>query len=439
MNNLDQANKTRKEEQSPRGANLCDAILASVQLLGSVREGVSLTESLAQISVDQRPVAQSLSYTTLRNVPVLQWAMSHFIHKKLDTSVEDILLVAASTLLPKSANKYATHTLVNEAVKAAASSTKTKAAKGLVNAVLRRLIEHPEYLNVEAKQAIEFYPSWWIRRLKKNYPRDWQQILEVNRTPAGLFLRINPNQYTKDEYLKELQEQGISTIDIPNVIQQQVPFAIALAGSTPVTKLPGFDVGAVSIQDLGAQRVGHLAQPQNGQRVLDACAAPGGKSTHLLELAKIDLTALEIDPKRIERVKENLLRSGEIATLIIGDASNLQTWWKGEPYDLILADVPCSATGIIRRHPDILYLRREEDFVNLRRLQRKIISELWKTLKPGGRFIYVTCSILPEEGEDQCQWFVDHHTDALRLECIGQAPPTSWGDGFFYGAFTKIK
>jgi 16S rRNA (cytosine967-C5)-methyltransferase len=183
----------------------------------------------------------------------------------------------------------------------------------------------------------------------------------------------------------------------------------------------------------------HLIHPQSNEVLLDACAAPGGKASHLLELADVSLDILEISPSRMVLVEENLARLGLSGKLMIGDASEPTSWFKGESYDAILADVPCSATGIIRRHPDILYLRRGGDIKNLQKLQRAMVSKLWDLVKPGGRMLFVTCSILPEEGEEQCAWFSKNLENALRLDCLGQLLPSEWHDGFFYGMFQKTR
>ena len=215
----------------------------------------------------------------------------------------------------------------------------------------------------------------------------------------------------------------------------------------PVHELPGFEQGWWSVQDLSAQLAGALLPVSDGMRVLDACAAPGGKTAHLLERADIHLTALDADPKRLERVGENLERLGlfhDNVTLTCADAADAQAWWDGVPYDAILADVPCTASGVVRRHPDIRWLRREDDIARTAALQRRIVDALWATLKPGGHLLYATCSIFPEEGEWQAHAFEKRHTDASRLPAPGQILPLKQageahpiGDGFFYALFAK--
>jgi len=417
------------------GSNLCETILLAANLLDQVRQGTSLTQALALTPSENRSAAQSLTFEALRNKPIILQALKPFLHKDIDPEVEDLFLIAISTLLKETKNQYTAFTLVNETVNAAQKSVKTRHAKGLINAVLRRVIENPQALEIDVFDAQ--YPSWWVKHLKRAYPKKLGPILEANLKPAKMFLRVNSKKISKQEYLSLLNEAGIATVEIPQEWQKLASHAIALQNSMPVQILPGFKEGLLSIQDLGAQIAAHLISPVNDEYILDACSAPGGKASHLLELADIKLDVLDIDEERMQRVQENLSRLHLQANLLIGDASNASSWWSGKYYDAILADVPCSATGIIRRHPDILYLRRSADISQLQDLQRKIIMELWGLLKPGGRLLFVTCSIFPQEGELQLEWFAENLKDALRLECLGQILPDEWHDGFYYGMLQK--
>jgi len=417
------------------GSNLCETILIAAQFLEQVRQGTSLTQALASAPSENRSAAQSLTFEALRNKPKILQALKPFLHKEIDPEVEDLFLIAISTLIKDTQNQYTPFTLVNETVNAAQKSLKTRHAKGLINAVLRRVIENPQSLEIDVLDAQ--YPSWWVKHLKRAYPSDLELILEANLKPAKMFIRVNTNKISKHAYLSLLNEADIATLEIPQEWQKVAPNAIALKSSMPVQLLPGFKEGLLSIQDLGAQIAASLISPVDDEYILDACSAPGGKASHLLELAKINLDVLEIDEDRMQRVQENLSRLHLQANLIIGDATNARSWWGGKYYDAILADVPCSATGIIRRHPDILYLRRSADIAQLQDLQRKIIMELWSLLKPGGRLLFVTCSIFPQEGELQLEWFTENLKDALRLECLGQILPGEWHDGFYYGMLQK--
>lgn len=417
------------------GSNLCEAILLAAGFLRDVRAGISLTQSLANAPQENRGAAQSLTFEALRFKPKIIQALKTFLHKAPDPEVEDLFIIALATLFQESANKYPSHTLVNEVVKAADKSLQTRHAKGLLNAVLRRVIENPKVLEVDLVDAQ--YPSWWVKQLKRSYPDRFQEILEINLKPAKMFLRVNQRKSTVRDYQEKLKEAGIATLEIPKQWQSFAPNCLALEESVPVKKLPGFEDGFVSVQDLGAQMAAQLINPKLGEKILDACAAPGGKASQLLELSSVELDVLEISSERMKRVQENFNRLGLQGNLIVGDAANPQSWYQGLPYDAILADVPCSATGIIRRHPDILYLRRGEDIKKLQELQRHIVKELWTLLKPGGRLLFVTCSILPSEGEEQCEWFSKNLENALRLDCLGQLLPTTWHDGFFYGILQK--
>ena len=420
-----------------KGANLADAIFHAANLIGEVRLGVSLTEALRKTPPLLRAACQSLSFNALRNRPVILSALENFIHRSVTSEIEDLLLVAASTLLPDSPNKYANHTLVNEAVKAAEKSEETIYAKGMINAVLRRVIENPNLLEFNTP-ALAHFPQWWLEKLKLAYPTSWREIILANQMHPPQFLRVNRQKNSREEYIAKLAQAGIECKDIPGKFQKLAPEAICIETPVPIDHLPGFSDGDVAIQDLGAQMAALLIEPKPHEKILDACAAPGGKAAHLLESAPIELLALEKDADRLLRIHENFDRLGLQAQVKCGDANELSEWWDGNQFDAILADVPCSASGIVRRHPDIPYLRRPEDLVNLKIAQRKILSNLWKTLKPGGRLLYVTCSVFPEEGENQIKWFLKNHTDAVRLPCLGQLLPSKWHDGFFYALLNKV-
>ncbi len=417
------------------GSNLSETILLAAHLLDQVRQGISLTQALASAPSENRSAAQSLTFDALRNKPKILQALKQFLRKEIDPEVEDLFLIAISTLLKDTQNQYTAYTLVNETVNAAQKSLKTRHAKGLINAILRRVIENPEALEIHVLDAQ--YPSWWVKNLKRAYPSDLVPILEANLKPAKMFLRVNSKKISKQEYVLRLMDAEIALLEIPQEWQKVAPNAIALQSSMPVQLIPGFKEGLFSVQDLGAQIAAHLISPVTGEYILDACSAPGGKASHLLELAEINLDVLEIDEERMQRVQENLSRLDLQANLLIGDATQASAWWGGKNYDAILADVPCSATGIIRRHPDILFLRRSADISLLQDLQRRIILELWSLLKPGGRLLFVTCSIFPQEGEIQLEWFTENLKDALRLECLGQILPNEWHDGFYYGMLQK--
>jgi 16S rRNA (cytosine967-C5)-methyltransferase len=281
------------------------------------------------------------------------------------------------------------------------------------------------------------HPQWWIDKLRLQYPNSYQKILKANNQRPSMTLRVNRQKIDVDEYLSLLDENGLSE-------QRLWDNAVKLIKPVAVEKLPGFSAGLVSIQDAGAQLAAPFLDVHNGMRVLDACAAPGGKSTHLLEMADIALTVLDNDPERLARVEQNLNRIKVKATkLICGDAAQPAQWWDGKPFDRILADVPCSASGVVCRHPDIKWLRRESDLQNFSTNQQKILNALWSILKKRGKLLYATCSIFAEENKLQIEAFLSQHPNARQLPLDqtnmikGQLLPNSQHDGFFYALLQK--
>ena len=424
---------------------LSEAITIAAQAVGEVLSGRSLTEVLDQLEAHERPIVQSLSFDALR-----KWVRSHelireFIPKPPPSEVEHLLSVAIALFLQgnEEGNHYAAHTIVDQAVKACSEYDKTMYAKGLVNAVLRKVsltVQKSEGENQYPPDPIPMYaPSWWRANLKRNYPKQWQSILFDQAKRAPLILRVNQKQYTRSEYQALLSESGISSTVVEEVAGVQLPAALLLSKPVPVGELPGFYTGAVSVQDAGAQLAALLLNPQPGEQVLDACAAPGGKTAHLLELADCKMLALELDQERLGKIGGNLDRlrlQADDIRILQGDASKAG-WWDGLAFDKILLDAPCSASGIVARHPDIPFLRREADIKSLQEKQRAILNQAWKMLKPEGLMLYVTCSIFPEEGEEQALWFAAEHGNALRLDAPGQILPSAVNDGFYYALFKK--
>jgi 16S rRNA (cytosine967-C5)-methyltransferase len=407
--------------------------------------GRSLTEVLDQLEAYERPIVQSLSFDALR-----KWVRSHelikeFIPKAPPPEVDHLLSVAIALFLQDAADSkgYPAHTIVDQAVKACGEYDKTMYAKGLVNAVLRKvsvLVQPPEAEKRYSLDPIPMYvPAWWRANLKRNYSKAWQSILFQQAKRAPLILRVNQKQYTREQYQFLLSNAGISSKPIDEVAGIELPSALLLPEAVPVSELPGFYTGAVSVQDAGAQLAAILLNPQEDELVLDACAAPGGKTAHLLELADCSIQALEIDGERIGKIGGNLDRLrlySEKVKVLRGDASKV-AWWNGAQFDKILLDAPCSASGIVSRHPDIPFLRREADIKALQERQRTILKQAWKMLKAGGTLLYVTCSIFPEEGDGQAGWFAEQHPDAVRLGAPGQLLPGKLNDGFYYALFKK--
>ena len=356
------------------------------------------------------------------------------------------LLWAAISLVPEKNREpmYPMHTLVNEAVNASNLDPNLGYAKGLINAVLRRVLRNENIYQEISEEKNPSYPDWWIRKLKYAYPEQAETIISFSRAKPPLTLRLNQKQIigaeSKKAYMAQFSEAGLECQDLASIGNYTLPLGFELTTPVPVAQIPGFYDGACSVQDAGAQLAGQILNPAKGARVLDACAAPGGKSAQLLEQFDIALDALEIDPLRAKRIEENFSRLKLTGgNVLIGDAANPKAWFKGELYDAILADVPCSASGIVRRHPDIPYLRQEVDIKNLQVTQRKILTALWSVLKPGGKLLYVTCSVFPDEGELQAKWWLSAMPNALRLEAPGQLLPNKQHDGFFYALFEKAK
>ena len=395
----------------------------------------------------QRGGAQDLSYGTLRFYGEIDAYLYQLLEKPLtDGRIHTILLVAIYQLLHDKADAF---TVVNQAVHAV-SQLKRPApkawAKGLVNAILRNFLRQKDTLAKKLNgnlQAHFSYPDWWIKKLQKQYPNNWEAMLTIGNQHPPMTLRVNARQEQAENYLKLLQRQDIEAVYFSAE-------AITLTKPLPVEKVTGFNDGVVSVQDYGAQLAAHLLDLQTGQYVLDACCAPGGKTSHILELANVHLTALDNDETRLQRVQSNLTRLKLSAKLLVGDAAK-NDWFDGQLFDRILADVPCTASGIVRRHVDIKWLRREADIASFAAQQAKILPSLWQTLAKGGKLLYVTCSVFYEENQGQVNQFLQHNADATQLPFAlplgystqhlthldGQLLPSPAHDGFFYALLQK--
>jgi 16S rRNA (cytosine967-C5)-methyltransferase len=368
-----------------------------------VRGGRSLTDVLAACPGPLRPGTQALSFLVLRRLGAALAVRALVAPRTPPPAVEALLLSAIALLWPDDAPPYTDHTLVDQAVTAARRRAPSSAS--FLNAVLRRFIRERDALVAAASkqpQARWNHPAWWVDRLKADWPQHWQAILAAAQERPPMCLRVNVRRLTGAQYLQQLEAAGLPA----RLIGAQ---AIVLDAPVPVERLPGFADGAVSVQDAAAQRAGHLllgAGLAPGARVLDACAAPGGKTAHLLELADLDVLALDADPKRLARVDDTLARLRLNARTQGGDARRPGDWWDGRPFDAILLDAPCSASGIVRRHPDIRWLRRAGDIDALGRIQAELLEALWPTLKPGGWLLYATCSVFRAEGQHQIDAFL---------------------------------
>jgi len=407
--------------------------------IGEVLAGRNLNEVLSALlprlpEAADRAAVQDISYGTLRHLGLLRAVLKQLLQKPLNEPVlEHLLLLALYQLRFTRAAPYA---IVDHAV-TLASRTGSGRGKGLVNAVLRNYLRQHEALLAQAERdpvGRWSHPRWWIDALQAEYPQQWQTILEAGNQHPPMTLRINRQHTDADTYLRLLLEAGIAARALDET-------AIRLLQPVGVDRLPGFAEGWVSVQDWGAQAAARLLDLQPGQRVLDACAAPGGKTGHMLELADVQVVALDADGERLQKVAQNLQRLGKTATLLQGDAAEPAAWWDGKPFDRILADVPCTASGVVRRHPDIKWLRRHSDVANFATTQAKIVDSLWQLLAPGGKLLYATCSIFPEENRLQTDAFVQRQVDAERLQLsepqAGVLLPNSEHDGFYYALFRK--
>jgi len=421
---------------------LSEAITIAAQALGEVMHGRSLGEVLEQLSAQERPIVQSLTFDALRKWTSSQELIKEFVPKTPPPETAYLLSVAIALFLHGEQKTYAAHTIVDQAVEACGQYDKTLYAKGMVNAVLRKVSQKLQAV-VDKGYAPDpismYYPAWWRANLKKSYPKEWQAIGFQQAQRAPLILRVNERQHTRDQYQAMLSRVGIASKTIDTLAGIPLPSALILEEAVPVSDLPEFYSGAVSVQDAGAQLAAILLNPQAGDLILDACAAPGGKTAHLLELADADVVALEIDKERLTRIGGNLDRlrlHSERVQILRGDASQ-PSWWDGRSFDKILLDAPCSASGIVARHPDIPFLRRASDIAQLQQKQQGILAQAWQMLKPDGVLLYITCSIFPEEGEDQAKWFAAEYPNALRLSAPGQILPSATNDGFYYALFKK--
>jgi 16S rRNA (cytosine967-C5)-methyltransferase len=419
----------------------------AAQVIQAVEQGESLSQCLpgtaADLDPDLRPQLQALCYGTCRWFHRLDSELNSRLRKPLrkqDRVVHHLMLVA---LFQLRFSDNATYAILNETVEACKALGKTPLA-GLVNGVLRAAEREgaPEPATDEARYS---HPGWIVAKLRHNWPDHWAAILDANNIQAPMTLRVNTLHGTRDEYLERLREAGI-----PGKATHFAPHGIQLDRPVPVDLLPGFAEGDASVQDEAAQLCTQWLQPEPGQRILDACAAPGGKTCAILEAAanQAEVIAIDESAERLPRIQENLDRLQLSATLKEADAGDTDSWWDGTLFDSILLDVPCSATGVIRRHPDIKLLRRETDITPLAGIQSGLLSNLWATLKPGGRLVYATCSVFPQENSRIIRRFVDQQTDASLLPA--DAPwglDTGYGrqllpdpqshDGFFYACLVK--
>lgn len=379
-----------------------------------------------------RGAVRDLTWSTLREFGRGDVVLDRLLSKPLPDEVHAVLLLALSRL---QSHPERAHTTVDQAVQAVASIA--PGLKGVANGVLRNFLRRADefqmLIDADASSRLS-HPDWWVRRVKAEYPDVWQDILRAGNTHPPMSLRVNRRKTRRNDYQQRLLEAGFEA----NPIGED---GLALTRPVGVVDLPAFDDGFVLVQDAGAQRAAELLGALSGERVLDACSAPGGKTAHILERVDVDLTALDVDARRLDRVQANLARLGLRAETVCGDARRPSSWWNGVPYHRILADVPCSASGVVRRHPDIKWLRRDEDIAGFAAQQAGILDALWPSLAPGGTMLYATCSVFDEENGAQVAAFCDRHPDVERLPLDGrmdlQLLPDAEHDGFYYALLRK--
>ncbi|MGG6110528.1 16S rRNA (cytosine(967)-C(5))-methyltransferase RsmB [Pantoea allii] len=401
-----------------------------------------LPSAQKKLSDKDAALVQEICFGVLRTLPQLEALIGKLMERPLTGKQRTLHFLIMVGLYQLLYTRVPAHAALDETV-AGAEVLKRANLKGLINGVLRQFQRRQEELlaSIQDGPQRHLHPGWLLNRLQQAWPAHWQQIVEANNQRPPMWLRVNRQHHSRDSWL------ALLTADERNAaVADDVPEALRLESPASVNVLPGFEQGWVTVQDLSAQRCALLLEPKNGEQILDLCAAPGGKTTHILEIApEAQVLAVDVDAQRLKRVHENLGRLGMTAEVKQGDGRTPQQWCDQRQFDRILLDAPCSATGVIRRHPDIKWLRRDRDITELAALQRDILDATWPLLKPGGTIIYATCSVLPDENQQQISDFVQRHADAQAVSLFG-APLNGWqvfpeaegGDGFFYAKLVKL-
>ena len=445
------ANKNSNQQPASKKPKVSVARQASLKALKQVLSGQSLSVVQAQVvDVLEDKRDRGLANEVVNGVLRWRWQLEAVVAqlvskplKKKDIDVQLILLMAIYELKECRTPDYA---IINEAVELVRKTGK-KWAASLVNAVLRSFTREKETLlaSIQEEPAQYSHPSWMLEKIKNDWPEQWQQILNANNQRPAFWLRVNQRLSKVSQYQTLLSENDIEAAPTSLSVN-----ALKLSQGVDVRQLPGFDDGVISVQDAGAQLAAGLLRAESGNKVLDLCAAPGGKTCHILELndALTRVCAVEVDERRMQRVTENLQRLKLDAELVVADVCDYEQWWNGELFDRILIDAPCSASGVIRRHPDIKSLRRETDIDVLIKLQADILLAAWQMLAVGGELLYVTCSIFKDENQNQIQNFLNASLDAEEIlleENWGQAclhgrqlfPGEEDADGFYFCRLKK--
>jgi 16S rRNA (cytosine967-C5)-methyltransferase len=419
-------------------ASLAPALRDAAPIVARVAAGRSLAAEFERLAEEgaETPRSALIDFThgTLRRYGRVQYIVRELSRRGAPEPLVEALLWCS--LYALDSGRYADYTVVDQAVRACGLLERWT-AKGYVNALLRSYLRERPSLErrIETNEQARYqHPQWWIDLLRSAYPGEWQAVLAAGNSHPPMSLRVNTRRGSAAQYAARLAAAGIPARPLGNA-------ALLLERATAAERLPGFREGDVSVQDAGAQRAALCLDLLAGQRVLDACAAPGGKAAQILESADVSLTALEADPVRGARITHTLERLRLAADIRIADCTQLDVWWDGAPYDRVLADVPCSASGVVRRHPDMKWLRRAADLSGFGARQAAIVSALWRVLAVGGKLLYVTCSLFPHENEHVVEAFVARAPGARRL-ALPDGEPAQWlpaaeHDGFFYALIQK--
>ena len=428
---------------------LWQQLQATSSVMRRVAQGESGRTAIESVPTVLRPGVQALAFHAWRNAGRARALLDLLVAKKPQAPVRALLELALALIWQEQGAPYDSHTLVNQTVEAAKRQVATKAQAAFVNACLRRFLRDRVSLLQATEQqftAVWNHPEWWIRRLQQQYPTQWSAILQGSNQPAPLTLRINQRKTTLPDYLQRLTQAGLAAYPVGTS-------ALVLQQPVPVQQIPGFIEGVVSVQDAAAQRAAELLLAGTHYtataRILDACAAPGGKTAHLLEMTDASVWALDVDGQRCQRIDSTLARLGLQAKVVQADAAKPAEWWDGVLFDAILLDAPCSASGIVRRHPDVRWLRRESDIAQLAKTQQQLLQTLWPLLQVGGRLLYCTCSVFQEEGQRQAETFLARNTNAILEPSPGHCLPLidasfpalgdnhAHHDGFYFALFRK--
>ena len=395
---------------------------------------------------DQRLVRE-ICYGSCRWYLLLYWYLQQLLKKGLRNKDKDIFALLIVGLYQLAFTRIPHHASINETVNAVKALRKPWAGN-LINGVLRNYLRTSEQLLFQAKQQpflLQSHPNWLVLALQSAWPAQIDELLRANNQHPPFTLRVNQQKFTRSDYLEQLKHQNIEA-----KLTDFSPSGLVVDSAMAVDKLPGFVDGAVSIQDEAAQLAAQLLKLKPHVRVLDACCAPGGKTCHIAESEPLtDLVAIDIDEKRLQRVYENLARLKISAEVICADVRSIDDWWDGRFFDRILIDAPCSATGVIRRHPDIKLLREEQDITLLIKQQKRLIQLMWPLLKPDGVLLYTTCSVLPAENTSIISWFINQQQDAVHdpitanwgiSQPFGRQllPQIDGHDGFYYARIRKL-